>query len=304
MRKLVWVGLPVHWKWKVFAMACLGHRRTSVCLRRTLDTSSLWSNDSCVAENSGCWLDRAAVINPVSLMIIAWIGCRILGNTWARMLSNRAWSMDIGIIIWNSLRSVHQIVDVWLYNCLIYQPSNWVASLRMSRMTGVALLLTATDVVLLPGLRTNSSKPSESWTSFVGVAHVAVFIIVWVWVANWSSLLVDIRIEVIWIGRSMHDVVVGHSDVRLPYLVQNWPASLGVDRWYLSHHLAVVCLVFASSLSCLAGTYLLRTTSFIMPMIPTLSLAGSVLRIVVTITLADLAALLLVVDPALLQNIS
>mgnify|MGYP007026641975 FL=1 len=98
--------------------------------------------------------------------------------------------------------------------------------------------------------------------------------------------------------------MVMDSDICLPKLVQNRSGSFGIDSRYLSHHLAIISMIFIefSSLCLLCWTDLRWTTSFIiMVVVPVL--ASSSLVSCSTSWIALCTVLISICNSVLLQKI-
>jgi hypothetical protein len=98
--------------------------------------------------------------------------------------------------------------------------------------------------------------------------------------------------------------MVMYSYICLPKLVQNRSGSFGINSRYLSHHLAIISMIFIefSSLSLLCWTDLRWTTSFIiMVVVPVL--ASSSLVSCSTSWIALCTVLISICNPVLLQKI-
>ena len=97
--------------------------------------------------------------------------------------------------------------------------------------------------------------------------------------------------------------MVMSSDICLPKLVQNRSGSFGIDSRYLSHHLAIISMIFIefSSLCLLCWTDLRWTTSFIMVVVPVL--ASSSLICCSTSWIALCTVLISICNSVLLQKI-
>jgi hypothetical protein len=92
-------------------------------------------------------------------------------------------------------------------------------------------------------------------------------------------------------------------DICLPKLVQNRSGSFGINSRYLSHHLAIICVVFIefSSLSLFCRTDLRWTSSFIMIMLPVFASSSLICCSASWITLSTV--LISICNPILLQKI-
>ena len=98
--------------------------------------------------------------------------------------------------------------------------------------------------------------------------------------------------------------MVVSSNICLPKLVQNRSGSFGINSRYLSHHLAIICMVLIefSSLSLFCWADLRWTSSFIvMVMVPIL--ASSSLVSWPSSWIASCTVLVSVCNPILLQKI-
>jgi hypothetical protein len=157
----------------------------------------------------------------------------------------------------------------------------------------------------------NSSKSTESWTTFVRITRFTMILIV---DTNWSTTLID---NIVWIqiviicssscGRSI-DMMCLRSMVCLAKLVEDRSGSFCINCRYLSHHLSIICMRAVCGFgtgTLFGGTYLWwRSTLSTMGIIPIFTLTCLIWWWANSLRITLLAVLLIISNSVSSEHVS